>query len=151
MNSPPTIGSCNIVPETGVTLETMFTVRCGGFQDEDIPISYQFFYTNKLDVHSETANDRKGTLLKFRHYPEMPNTPLPVGDPSYNYTGIITVMVSDGFDMSVETRIHVQVLPLTSKSGQHKTELIKTFVAVAENTTSSPLEQLMKSGDVEGI
>ncbi|XP_022250998.1 polycystic kidney disease protein 1-like 2 [Limulus polyphemus] len=150
MNSPPKVGSCNVIPETGVTLETMFTVRCKGFQDEDIPMTYQFFYSNKLGIHSETANDRKGTLLKFRHYPEMSNTLLPVGDPSYNYTGIITVMVSDAFDMSVETNIFIQVLPLPSKSGQHKSELIKTFVTVTENTTSSPLEHILKSGDVEG-
>ena len=45
MNKPPKPGKCKVKPESGRALEHKFEVSCWGFEDDDKPLAYEFFYT----------------------------------------------------------------------------------------------------------
>lgn len=46
-NSPPTGGTCAVSPVEGFALNTTFTFSCTGWNDQQLPLTYQFHY--KLD------------------------------------------------------------------------------------------------------
>jgi len=43
LNTPPVSGSCIVSPLTGVTIQTLFTVSCANWNDDDGILMYQFF------------------------------------------------------------------------------------------------------------
>ena len=45
-NSPPTGGTCKADKRQGKSLETVFVISCIGWQDDDLPLKYQFSYSS---------------------------------------------------------------------------------------------------------
>ncbi|XP_019623050.1 PREDICTED: uncharacterized protein LOC109469109 [Branchiostoma belcheri] len=42
-NAPPILGTCAVLPDTGTVMETLFQVKCSGFMDDNVPLTYRFF------------------------------------------------------------------------------------------------------------
>jgi hypothetical protein len=42
VNKAPTSGKCVATPPTGVAYNTSFTLQCSGFEDEDLPLRYEY-------------------------------------------------------------------------------------------------------------
>ena len=45
VNKPPKPGKCSVSPKDGVPLKTEFEVSCEGFNDDEEPLQYEFFYS----------------------------------------------------------------------------------------------------------
>ena len=41
-NSAPRLGSCSVTPEMGYAVTTEFTISCKEWEDEDLPLTYEF-------------------------------------------------------------------------------------------------------------
>ena len=97
-NSPPTGGYCQVSPELGVTLDTEFAFNCGNWQDEDLPLQYEFIYFTK--------NDLLNVVYKGQQTGK--HTKLPVGDKANNFTIDFRVRVADMFGAFTEVNTPVQ-------------------------------------------
>lgn len=57
INEPPKRGKhglCTAKPTEGKPLEPMFTLSCKGFEDEEEPLQYEFFYSKGEGSKNET-------------------------------------------------------------------------------------------------
>ena len=100
-NTPPYGGVCSASPPEGVALQTRFSLQCAGWQDEELPLKYEYYYRTEAGVK---------TLL---HYAVSENPPeklkLPVGRAEKEYALRIFVRVEDNLGTSNESAIDVKV------------------------------------------
>ena len=87
VNEPPSGGKCTAVPPNGRPLERIFKVSCEGFEDKDLPLQYQFFYT----ADKGKRNESLGSGLDRSRL----NVSLPNGKEENNYEIEFYVTVSD--------------------------------------------------------
>ena len=57
MNKPPSGGTMSISPESGVAMQTKFTISFSGFSDTDAPITYQIMVYLSGDLYYEDVID----------------------------------------------------------------------------------------------
>ena len=98
-NSPPSVGNCQVSPQSGITLVTEFTFTCSNWQDEDLPLQYEFVYFTNKDLLNVVYKGQQSS--KF--------TKLPVGDKANNFTIDFRVRVADMFGAFIEVKTPVQV------------------------------------------
>ena len=98
-NSPPSGGKCTVNPQSGITLVTEFTIACANWQDDDLPLQYEFSYV------------RNGDLLNvvYKGFKDNKVTKLPAGEKANNFTIDFRVRVADSFGAFTEVRTPVQV------------------------------------------
>ena len=61
VNTPPTAGSFSVSPEYGQSLKTIYNLTATGWSDDDIPLTYQFYYAfeNKDSSYEIISNPKK--------------------------------------------------------------------------------------------
>jgi len=98
-NLPPRGGICKAHKRQGKAWETNFVIRCIGWQDDNLPLKFQFSYNSSDGIemifqsgHSSTAKGK-----------------LPVGDPNMDYKLDVRVLVIDALGSSVDFWTYLKV------------------------------------------
>ena len=72
INHPPKNGRFEISPSTGNSITTRFTLSCPDWEDEDLPLSYQFFYMdNNSPIGPSQADPFLETIFSARRPQEL--------------------------------------------------------------------------------
>ncbi|XP_048586151.1 polycystic kidney disease protein 1-like 2 isoform X1 [Nematostella vectensis] len=99
-NSPPSGGTCAVDKSQGLAWETEFQFVCGGWQDEDQPLTYRFLY-----------NTSDGVEMVFSSgVTKAPKARLPVGDKRRDFNLDILVQVADSIGSAVIVGMSVKVI-----------------------------------------
>ena len=98
-NSPPSGGECKADKPQGKAWETNFVISCIGWQDDNLPLKFQFSYNSSdgIEMIFQSGNSSKATGK------------LPVGDPTVDYKLDIKILVIDALGSSVDTWIDLKV------------------------------------------
>ncbi|XP_068682590.1 polycystin-1-like protein 2 [Montipora foliosa] len=129
-NSAPRLGSCSVTPEMGFAVTTEFTISCEEWEDEDLPLTYEFIYhTNKGGFVIQKGSSPKAT------------TRLPLGNPLYGYVVGLEILIIDGLGAAFSDLLYVFVEALPAE------ELSGTLMGIAGGE-KNPLGDLLQSGDV---
>ncbi|XP_077166588.1 polycystin family receptor for egg jelly-like [Paroedura picta] len=113
VNSPPQIGKCLLKPKTGIAFLTKFVVRCSGFKDKHLPLTYKIraaSHTLTIPRKYSTENSTLGTIVYFGPEPQIPPSFLPIGLPSKQYALPISVEVYDALgafsQLTLQAKVH---------------------------------------------
>ena len=99
-NSPPEGGKCEVTPLSGITLQTIFSFTCSGWEDPDRPLHFEFIYfATKVDVLN----------VVYKGIKRSQETKLPAGERANNFTLDFRVRVADMCGAYTEVKIPVQV------------------------------------------
>lgn len=98
-NTPPKNGECVAEQEQGAAMETLFTFRCDGWEDEDVPLRYEFVYFNEQGAES---------LFLFG-ISNVAEGKLPLGDEKTNFTTRMEARIIDAFDATAKVTLYVRV------------------------------------------
>ena len=82
----PSGGRCDVTPSEGQVIETPFSVVCSNWQDDDSPLSYEFFFD-----HPATGPK----LLCYGWEPHCTDLALPSGSPDTNYNVKLLAIITD--------------------------------------------------------
>ncbi|KAL9989666.1 hypothetical protein ACROYT_G004234 [Oculina patagonica] len=134
-NSPPHnpyggLG-CGVFPKKGFVLQTRFNVTCFGWEDEDLPLSYQMSYRSPEGL----VIISKGNTSSFI-------TMLPQGNQSENYEVKLEVQVFDSLGDASAVEFSVEVEPLSKAE-------VTTAVNKAILGPNSTAAKLLRSGNLE--
>ena len=101
VNSPPILGNFAISPETGIELSTLFTFSCSQWQDENLPLQYQFSYVSSTGNPVTVRSLAENTFASAQ---------LPAGDvfSDFELVGIAQVFDSYLANTSTTTIVYVQ-------------------------------------------
>ncbi|XP_078664667.1 polycystin-1-like protein 2 [Branchiostoma floridae x Branchiostoma belcheri] len=135
-NAPPILGTCVVLPDTGTVMETLFQVKCSGFMDDNVPLTYRFFAFIGEET-SGTGESSQGSMIYYGMDSESPPIYLPLGDKNKNYLVTIVITVSDTEGASSRTTTTVQV--------NEPEEMEDTATLLAH--TDSELSGLLEAGD----
>ena len=98
-NSPPSGGTCKADNPQGKAWDTNFVIRCIGWQDDNLPLKFQFSYNSsdgiEMVFQSGNSSTAKGKL--------------PVGDPNMDYKLDVRILVIDTLGSSVDFWIYLKV------------------------------------------
>ena len=97
--SPPTNGTCSITPSNGTSLKTYFNLSCSDWESDSNPLSYRFQYQLQNGLHG-LLYDGSNSSISSR---------LRSGSLSRNYTVEVNVTVTNGYGVSVQEQLSVQV------------------------------------------
>lgn len=98
-NTPPKNGDCFAEQEEGEAMETLFTFTCEGWEDEDVPLRYEFVY----------FNDQGAESLFFFGISNVAQGKLPIGDEKNNFTTRMEVRIIDVFDATAKVTLYLKV------------------------------------------
>lgn len=106
MNSPPiqlenAKSGCFVEPEEGFAVETTFNITCLGWQDEDIPLTYEFVYNTSVGAVINAPITGIGVNRL--------STTLPVGDRLQDFEFPVDVHVKDSYGDFTVKRVTVKV------------------------------------------
>ena len=99
VNIPPSGGSCSVDQTRGYSDETIFSFKCEGWTDEDLPLSYEFQYRNSYGVVS----------LLYDGIAPVFFTKLPLGDVENNFTLDFQVKIFDSHKTYSTSNVDVKV------------------------------------------
>ncbi|XP_039563896.1 polycystic kidney disease and receptor for egg jelly-related protein [Passer montanus] len=120
INSPPEVGRCNIRPRHGFAFQTKFVVKCRGFSDSHLPLTYKVIVASNVPqttTVSSVVENTFGTILYFGSEPKTPPSFLPLGLPSRWYRLILYVQVRDSFGSFTQVSLRAYVRnPLSTRS-----------------------------------
>ena len=128
VNGPPA-GTCQITPEQGVPLVTLFQVTCVDVVDEDTPLNFLLYVNNSSDALQTVTS------------PLFDPFTLESGSEADDYWVNITVTITDSLDASVNIGLFVQVLDefTTTEEPFYATS------AVSDEATIDPTVQTTES------
>ncbi|XP_060560495.1 polycystin-1-related protein-like isoform X2 [Ruditapes philippinarum] len=112
VNESPVHGSCTVLPDNGVELDTEFRVMCQAWQDKHKPLMYEVSY--KLDKHEDRKLIYRGVNGEFP-------IRLPAGKPQNDYNVNVYIDILDGLLAKTSVcSITIRVTPktLTDDSGK---------------------------------
>lgn len=98
VNRPPSGGFCEVSPREGVTLSTIFAIKCDAWFDEDTPIKYK--------IDTLRGGERQNMYTGFEREVSMI---LPIGQEEDNYEYELIVTVEDHFAFGVSKNFKVKV------------------------------------------
>lgn len=98
-NSPPSGGICKVDKPQGKAWETNFVFSCIGWQDDNLPLKFQFSYNNSDGIEMIFQSGNSSTVTGK----------LPVGDPNIDYKLDIRILVIDALGSSVDIWIDLKV------------------------------------------
>ncbi|XP_059701732.1 polycystin family receptor for egg jelly [Haemorhous mexicanus] len=120
VNTPPQAGRCNIRPRYGFAFQTKFVVKCRGFSDSHLPLTYKVIVASNVPqttTVSSVVENTFGTILYFGSEPKTPPSFLPLGVPSRWYRLTLYVQVRDAFRAFTQVSLHAYVKnPLRTQS-----------------------------------
>ncbi|XP_041906310.1 polycystic kidney disease and receptor for egg jelly-related protein [Corvus kubaryi] len=120
VNTPPRAGRCNISPRHGIAFLTKFVVKCKGFSDRHLPLTYKVIVASNVPqttTVTSVVENTFGTILYFGSEPKTPPSFLPVGVPSHRYTLTLYVQVRDSFGAFTQVSLRAYVKnPLKTQS-----------------------------------
>lgn len=98
-NTPPSGGICKVDKTQGKAWETNFVFSCIGWQDDNLPLKFQFSYysSDGIEMIFQSGNSSTATGK------------LPVGDPNTDYKLDIKILVIDALGSSVDIWIDLKV------------------------------------------
>ncbi|XP_068694084.1 polycystin-1-like protein 2 [Montipora foliosa] len=104
-NSPPKNGSCEVTPKNGSAMHTLFRINCSGWEDVDLPLTYEFAYerSNKESVFLISQNQDANSLY------------LPMGQDKNHFNLTLKIKVIDGLGAASIVRISVKVTNISLK------------------------------------
>jgi hypothetical protein len=156
LNVAPTDGTLTVEPGEGLAVTDTFQLTAADWTDEDIPLTYRFFYSVP-DQDAGNALSEQMVPLTEASVAAATSSILAVGRESLNYTYTLVVSVSDAFDASTQASTPVVVRPYvpsaniaedaenmlasaaTSDNVQATTQLVGAFAA-SLNIESEPEE-----------
>ncbi|XP_077983049.1 polycystin-1-like protein 2 [Glandiceps talaboti] len=145
----PVPGSCEVSPPIGYVMETEFSISCTDFEDDDIPLMYEFYAVTGSQepaaTNSLASGSTNGYLLYFGHKSSVDSIYLPVGVAENDFEVNILVKVADVYGASV------QVVTSTVVNDIHVVEGASIHEKLHNITSGekSPLQMLLKSGDTQ--
>ncbi|XP_032912759.1 polycystic kidney disease and receptor for egg jelly-related protein [Catharus ustulatus] len=113
VNIPPRAGRCNISPHYGIAFLTKFVVKCRGFYDTQLPLTYKVILASHVPettAVTSVAENTFGPILYYGYESTTPPSFLPVGDPYHKHTLTLHVQVRDflGAFTQVTLRVHMK-------------------------------------------
>ncbi|KAJ7409809.1 hypothetical protein WISP_112256 [Willisornis vidua] len=112
VNTPPQAGKCNINPHRGIAFLTKFVVKCKGFSDSHLPLTYKVIVASNVPETTKVTSvveNTFGTILYFGSMPKTPPSLLPAAMPSHKYTLTLYVQVRDSLGAFTQVTLHVYV------------------------------------------
>ena len=100
---PPRGGTCTVNPNIGTAIDTEFTISCSGWQDEYLPLTYQFFYSTG-GVFQQLSGESWNSASTFN---------LPAGDPNNENQLQIVATIVNQLGVSSTFKLNVTVTPAT--------------------------------------
>lgn len=120
VNTPPKAGRCNISPRYGTAFLTKFVVKCKGFSDNHLPLTYKVIVASNVPRTTTVTSVVENTFGTILHYGTEPRTlpsPLPVGVASRWYTLTLHIQVRDSFGSFTQVSLRAYVRkPLKTQS-----------------------------------
>ncbi|CAH1785584.1 unnamed protein product, partial [Owenia fusiformis] len=150
-NTPPIAPyrSCTVSPPIGVTLVDEFDIYCDNFQDNDDPLTYEFYFV--------TGSNSTGALLANTYKSELLGVQLGPGDSELNYTVEIHILATDYFQATTIEVVKLQVYPSHMKLIVHPGatndtgEIMNMLENLTMTTTNqeSKLDSMLGSGNIQ--
>ncbi|XP_078666467.1 polycystin family receptor for egg jelly-like isoform X3 [Branchiostoma floridae x Branchiostoma belcheri] len=138
LNEPPTVGNCTV--HASNTSQGFFEIQCRDFNDNDLPLRYDFEYT-AADVTVASLNSTVGSTYQHLLYSgpasSTPPIRLPTGNPDRNFDLEIFIRVTDVFGAFSNTSVTAQVRQPEAVEEFVETVLDKLDVDDLQQTTSS--------------
>ncbi|XP_033098158.1 uncharacterized protein LOC117102052 [Anneissia japonica] len=136
----PEAGSCSIIPISGISYETSFSISCHGYSSQQYPLSYEFLYNHRPQNKFVPAS----LYTLIYHSPEgsTPLFNLPAGEGDDNIVQIL-VKVTDVVGAIVEEALQVEVTASTSEVVESK------LLALTSNQSNTLLDELIAKGDTQ--
>ncbi|XP_063251373.1 polycystin family receptor for egg jelly [Prinia subflava] len=120
VNSPPRAGRCNVSPRHGIAFLTKFVVKCRGFHDSHLPLTYKVIVASNIPqttTVTSVVENTFGIILYFGSEPETPPSFLPVGVRPRRYTLTLYVQVRNSIGAFTQASLRVYVKnPLKTQS-----------------------------------
>jgi hypothetical protein len=141
VNSPPSPGSFTVIPKNGIELVTSFTFACNLWQDDNLPLQYQFIYI--------TSSENSMTLQSMSESTSTSQT-LPSESFLANYELVCAAYIFDGYLAHSTAFFSIFVIPVLNPSlhdifHQKEADLLSpvlNLVKPAIATVSSILNQV---------
>ena len=146
-NGPPLPGLFSVTPSVGTELVTEFTLSASLWLDQDLPISYSFFYVEPASSKTETSI----SIIQSRSETSYGVSKLPAGFADQDDSAIVTgVQVYDNLNaMSIQnqnvkcTTLHVSTIELAT--------LIKNQIAQSGGNINARKQALAISGSTMNV
>ncbi|KAL9854431.1 polycystin family receptor for egg jelly [Geothlypis trichas] len=151
VNTPPRAGRCNIRPRSGFAFETKFVVKCSGFSDSHLPMTYKVIVASNVPqttTVSSVVENTFGTILYFGSEPKTPPSFLPLGMPSRRYRLTLYVQVCDAFRAftQVTLRAHVKKPRVTQSLVRVFHDLLDSASRLSASTSAQRLGDRLRAG-----
>ncbi|XP_063011894.1 polycystin family receptor for egg jelly [Melospiza melodia melodia] len=151
VNTPPKAGRCNIRPRYGFAFQTKFVVKCRGFSDSHLPLTYKVIVASNVPqttTVSSVVENTFGTILYFGSEPKTPPSFLPLGMPSRWYRVILHVQVRDAFRSftQVSLRAYVRKPQNTQSLVRMFHDLLDSASHLSVSTSAQQLSDRLRGG-----
>ncbi|EPZ35544.1 hypothetical protein ROZALSC1DRAFT_26885 [Rozella allomycis CSF55] len=137
VNGPPTLGSCQVDPQTGFDLNTTYTISCNGWYDSDSPLSYLFLSKKSATdpfvplIQSPTTNSSLSALLS-------------AGNSQNNFTIFLSVYIYDSLGAFSSVTLNATVKSFAEADSA-------AALAAASTLINSDLASLAKQGKSDQV
>ncbi|XP_027756968.1 polycystic kidney disease and receptor for egg jelly-related protein [Empidonax traillii] len=112
VNTPPRAGRCNVNPRRGVAFLTKFVVKCKGFSDSNLPLTYKVIVASNVPETTKVTSvveNTFGVILYFGSEPKTPPSFLPPGASSHRNSLTLYVQVRDSLGAFTQVTLHAHV------------------------------------------
>ena len=144
-NGPPTSGQFEVLPNSGVALQTGFFFNAAYWMEDasDYPITYIFRYT--LQQISSDSVDVTFMNVGFSSQRSFKTSQLPAGLASLNRTVFTSVLISDFYGSATEAQTNVTVLENIAVATSAYTRRLATY------NFSAAMDDAINIGDVDAV
>ena len=120
-NGPPSIGVIAVEPSEGFMLDTYFDFSASQWQDDDLPITYEYAYSAAQST-SGSADDSVYSVVRSRAETPFCQSRLPSGAEPQHYV-FIRMRAFDGLGSSSSGVINVTVTPTNAVSASNLNDI----------------------------
>lgn len=151
VNIPPRAGRCTISPHYGIAFLTKFVVKCRGFYDTQLPLTYKVILASDVPETATITSVTENTFGPILYYGYEPTTPpsfLPAGDLYHKYTLTLYVQVRDslGAFTQVSLRAHIKNPPKTQSLSAVFHELLAPANRLGTSTSYQQTGDRIRAG-----
>ena len=139
VNIGPQSGTFRIMPSTGTAMDTLFSLVSNGWNDENVPLQYEFRVKSYIEVCSQNCRIESMDVSMGRRMSSTQVTTLPSGDPSKNDR------------MEVHAFIFDALGAVTSEMSSVRVESVKiTDISDLVSKATAEFNKALSSGDFSG-